>query len=272
MQGVRHKQLQDLRDKIAALETGPALRGAALDAATPARLLQIPAGTLSEVFASGKQDGGAALGFSLALARGLLTRNRPGLIVLQLADDAQKMGLPYGPGLAHFGLAPDQLVFSRPKTIVELLWAMEEAIACRAVAAVVADIAGFHKALDFTASRRLSLRSAASGAGTFIVRYTGQREASAARFRWNIAPALSDPLPFDDRAPGSPRWRAVLEKGRLQPGQPVGSDGEDYLVDWTRHGFVLADIDARDRQVPVDQPPLPGPEPAALGDRLPQAG
>lgn len=271
MQGARQAQLQHLRDKIAALETGPVLRDAGAGSA-PAGLLQVPPGTLSEVFADGKDESGAALGFSLAMARGLITENRPGLIVLQLVGEAQKMGLPYGPGLVHFGLPVDQLVFARPQTIVELLWAMEEAIACRAVAAVVADIGSFHKALDFTASRRLSLRTAASGVGTFIVRYAQQREASAARFRWKIAPALSGPPPFDDRAPGPPRWRAVLERGRLQPGQPVGVEGEDYLVDWTKDGFVLADIDGATGEVHVDSPALPGAQPAALGDRLPQTG
>lgn len=271
MQGTRQKQLQDLRDKIAAMETGPVLKDAGREAVPPS-LLQVPPGALSEVFAGSRDESGPALGFSLAMARGLITDSRPGLIVLQLADDAQKMGLPYGPGLVHFGLPVDQLVFARPQTIVELLWAMEEAIACRAVAAVVADIAGFHKALDFTASRRLSLRSAASGVATFIVRYAQQREASAARFRWNIAPAVSGEQPFDDRAPGPPRWRAVLERGRLQPGRPVGIEGEDYLVDWTKNGFVLADIDGRDGEVPLDRPALPRAQPAALGDRLPQTG
>ena len=272
MQGTREKQLQALRDRIAALETGPVLKGAAQNVTgTTATPLQIPIGALSEVFASHKQDSATALGFSLALARGLLTESRPGLIVLQLVDESQKMGVPYGPGLIHFGVNSDQLVFARPQTIVELLWAMEEAIACRAVAAVVADIASFQKALDFTASRRLSLRSAASGTGTFLFRYTEQREASAARFRWKISSALSGPMPFDDRAPGPPRWRAVLEKGRLRPQQPVGVSGEEYLVDWTKDGFVLADIDGGDREVPVGGQALPRPEPAALGDRLPQA-
>ena len=270
MQGARQKQLQDLRDRIAALETGPVLRASEPDAA-PANLLHIPKGALSEIFAGARHDSAAALGFSLALSRGLVTEARPGIIVLQLFNEAQKMGLPYGPGLAHFGLSTDQVVFARPQTITELLWAMEEAIACRAVAAVVADIASFHKALNFTVSRRLSLRSAASGAGTFLVRYAEQREVSAARFRWKIAPALSGSLPFDARAPGPPRWRAVLEKGRLHPDQPIGTEGEEYLVDWTKNGFVLGDIDEGKRAIPVDRQALPRPQPAALGHRLPEA-
>jgi protein ImuA len=268
MLGTRQEKLQDLKNRIAALETGPVLGRTHIQSRG---LLDVPSGTLSDVFAAEKQAGSAVLGFSLALAKGLATPSRPGLIVLQLADETQKMGAPYGVGLAHFGIATEHLVFARPQTIAELLWAMEEAIACRAVAAVVADIASFHKALDFTASRRLSLRSAASGAGTFLVRYGEQREASAAKYRWQISPSLSGPRPFDPRAPGQPRWRAVLERGRLQPDRPVTPEGEVYLVDWTKNGFVLADIDGGDRRIPVDRPARPRAQPAALGDRLSQA-
>ena len=272
MQGRRQKQLQELRERIAALETGPVLRGETL--ARPhhaAGLLPVPVGTLSEVFTDEHRHAGAGLGFALGLARGLLTERRPALIFLQLTDDAQEMGVPYGNGLAAFGIPVDRLVLARPKTITELLWAMEEAIACRAVGAVVADVAGRHKALDFTASRRLSLRSAAAGTTTFLVRYARDREASAARFRWKITPALSGDMRFDTRAPGPPRWQAVLEKGRLRPDRPA-TNSEEYLLDWTDDGFVPADTRTRNGTYPSRRPALPRPQSATLGDRLSQTG
>jgi protein ImuA len=269
MQGARQKQLQDLRDRIAALETGPVLRES--QQTTLAKgLIPIEAGVLSEIFADDHRDTSAALGFSLGLARGLLTPARSAIIFLQLMEEAQETGVPYGNGLLQFGLNPDALVLARPKNIVELLWAMEEAIACHAVAAVIADIGTRHKALDFTASRRLSLRSAAVGTSSFIIRYARDREASAARYRWRIAPAPSGPQPYDARAPGPPRWRALLEKGRLRRGKPVSAEGEDYFLDWTKDGFVLADS-RRDNEIPVDRPALPRSQPAALGHRLSQA-
>lgn len=272
MQGARKKDLEALRLKIAALETGPVLAGTALSPGRKqAALLDVPSGTLSEIFADQHRESGAALGFALGLARGQLTETRQGLIYLQLVEDAQELGVPYGNGLAHFGIAPDRLVVARPKTIVELLWAMEEAIACRAVAAVVADIGGRHKALDFTASRRLSLRSAGAGTSTFLVRYARDREASAAKYRWKLSPALSGPKPFDPRAPGPPRWRAVLEKGRLRPGKPSSAEGEYYLLDWTNNGFALADTEGRDAELAGGRSALSRPQPAALGDRLSQA-
>lgn len=274
MQGRRQKELETLRQRIAALESRPVLAGTVLSSDPPLQrepLLPLPPGILGEIFADQQRDAGAALGFALGLARGTLTRRRPALLLLQLADEAQEMGVVYGHGLSHFGIAPQSLVLARPKTITELLWAMEEAIACRAVGAVVADLGRHHKALDFTASRRLSLRSAAAGATALLLRYAREREASAARLRWRVTPAPSAPLPFDPRASGPPRWRVTLEKGRL-PGRLVATGDQDDFLEWTTHGFVLADTDGRGDGKAGRQPALPRAHPAALGDGLSQAG
>src|SRR5690606_32677792 len=151
----------------------------------------------------------------------------------------------------------------RVETVAELLWAIEEAVCCRAVAAVVADISGHHKAIDFTVSRRLGLRAASAGTSVFLLRYGHGREASAAKLRWRVVPAPSGAVAFEARAPGGPRWRVVLEKGR--PGS--GVDGREQLVDWTGHDFVL--VDGRGNGAgAAGESPLSGAEPAALGNRL----
>lgn len=269
MQGSKVSTLQALKQTIAALETQPALRPDQMQAVA-AGLLAVPRGTVHEVFADAVREGGAALGFALAQAGGLAETGRPAVLFVQLVADAQEMGLPYGMGLKSFGVDPERLVLVRTESIVELLWAIEEAIACRAVAAVVADIVHPHKALDFTASRRLSLRAAGSGASVFLVRYGREREASAARFRWRIAPEQSRPPPFDERAPGPPRWRVRLEKGSLEGRRSAAPEGEEFLLDWTEHGF--ARVDADDRTGGARRPtPVPGALPAALGDGLSQA-
>ena len=139
--------------------------------------------------------------------------------------------------------------------------------------AIVADIAYPHKALDFTASRRLALRCAGSGGTIFLVRYARGREASAARYRWKIVPALRKSPPFDERAPGPPRWRVVLEKGSLNKRRRSTPDGEEYLVDWSQNEFVPADIEQRSGAAAgLQRPALPHAAPAALGDRLSEAG
>lgn len=231
-----------------------------------------PHGVVHEVFTDSLINTGAALGYAIGSAKSLLSPARPGLFVLQMSSDAQETGLPYGPGFKLFGLDPQSFVLIRTDTLTELLWAMEEAIACHAVAALIADIAYPHKALDFTVSRRLALRTAASGASVFIVRYGTGREASAARFRWNVEPALSGPMPFDRRAPGPPRWQVTLEKGRLS-GQHNGlAEGQTVLVDWTENGFVSANSDSRTVSRTAGAPALSGAASAALADRLSEAG
>ena len=264
--------LETLRQQITAIETNPAFR-VTEDSSRSTGLLMAPPGSLHEVFADTLLNSGAALGFALAQAKSLLAAGRPAILYIQLQSDALETGFPYQFGLKHFGLTTEQVVFVRPQTIMELLWAIEEAIACRAVAAVVADIVHAHKALDFTASRRMSLRAAASGASVLLVRYARDREASAARVRWKIVPELSGSPPFDERAPGPPRWRVVLEKGRLGQ-RKVAPGGEEYLVDWSENGFVLADIESG-KSATAGSPRRPAVSHAAsatLGDRLSETG
>jgi protein ImuA len=271
MLGDKAAVLETLRLKITALETNPLLKETDVPAIS-AGLLATPRGSLHEVFADSVRDSGAALGFALAQARSQIDASRPAVLFMQLQADALEVGLPYALGLQSFGFDPERLVFVRPQTITELLWAVEEAIACRAVAAVVADIVQPHKALDFTASRRLSLRAAASGASVFLVRYARDREATAARYRWKIVPHLSSDPPFDDRAPGPPRWRVTLEKGSLGKRRNATPAGDEYLVDWTDNGFSPADDRRRDDAGVPRRPAHPHAAPAALGDGLPQTG
>lgn len=260
--------LQELRARIVALENRPPLGEG------PAQLrrkdghgfLAAAPGLLHEVFTPEQRNAGAALGFSLGQARALLKGDRPAVFYMELIHEAQERGLPYGPGLAAFGFAPENLILVRVQTLVELLWAMEEALGCRAVAAVIADIGGAPKILDFTVSRRLSLRAASGGASIFINRYGAEREASAAQLRWRVEPAVSGERPFDPRAPGETRWQVTLEKGLLSGEQR--QTGGNWLLGWN-DGFEL--VDGRDTGGRVaSREALPGSQPAALGYRLSQ--
>ena len=262
--------LAALKERIASFETRPALRDAEAEQSSPGPLAT-PRGYVHEIFADTVMNTGAAFGFALAQAKTMLSPERPGLLIFQLKSDEQELGLPYGLGFRSFGLDATAFVLIRTDTIVELLWGLEEAIACRAVGAIVADIATPHKALDFTSSRRLSMRTAASGGAVFLVRYGRNREATAARYRWRVEPRISAPLAFDDRAPGPPRWLLTLEKGSLS-GRKAGPQGQHYLVDLTENGLVQADIASTDRPGAPAVEALPHAAPAALGHRLPQTG
>jgi len=270
--------LDALRAQIAALERRPVLADGAVMAAQRQAggedellgLLKAPPGLLHEVFADEHRQSGTALGFTLGLARSLIADGRQALIYLQLGAEAQEIGLPYGLGFSGFGLTPDTLVIGRIATIPELLWALEESLACRAVAGVIVDLASHPKALDFTVSRRISLRAAAAGTSAFLIRYGTGREASAARLRWHVKPGVSAGQPFDAGAPGSPRFSIEIEKLRL--GQVRQTEQRHLILDWTENGFVS--VDPRKHPLaPLRRPAAPPrPQPAALGDRLSQAG
>ena len=272
MLGLRQQQMESLRARIAQIEKRPVLAAAAASRQPQqgqAGLLSVPGGLLHEVFTGERRNGGAVLGFALAQARGLISPERPAILFVQLKRETQDMGLPYGVGLKSFGIDPEAVVLARVEDIVEFLWAIEEAVSCRAMAAVVADIGNQPKALDFTASRRLSLRAQAAGTSVFLTRYGVGREASAARLRWRVSPSLSGAVPFDARAPGGPRWRVELEKGRLSAAQRAGTD---FLLDWTENGFVVVDSSSTEGTPALaGRAPSPRAVPPALGDRLPQA-
>lgn len=272
MAGLRNREaLAALRARIAGLENRPVLaETSGLAGADPQSLLAAPPGIVQEIFTPERRNAGAALGFALGQARSLLGPARPALIILQLQAEAQDMGIPYGAGLAHLGIDPDAVVIGKLHSIVELLWAIEEAVSCRAVAAVIADVAGQPRALDFTASRRLSLRAAAAGTSLFFLRYGRDREASAAHLRWCLTPELSRETVFDPRAPAGPRFALTLEKGRLGPARIAAGTGFNFTLDWTRNGFVV--VDSRDGAVDRAGTAPHGAAPAALGHGLSQAG
>ncbi|NOZ31773.1 MAG: hypothetical protein GXP01_01580 [Alphaproteobacteria bacterium] len=219
-------------------------------------------GLVHEVWGAGARNGGAMLGFALGQAKALLTPAKPLILWLQPIRDTGETGLVYGAGLRAFGLDPKALVIGRMANIRKLLWATEEALGCRAVAAVIADMDGGASALDFTASRRLALRAQTSSASVFLLRYGTERTASAAFMRWRVDPASSAPHPFDERAAGVPRFGLTLERSR-------GGIRGNWLVEWRNGEFSEIDRNAESTPVPRT-PAASGPVVSPLGNRLSQ--
>ena len=149
-------------------------------------------------------------------------------------------------GLAAYGLTPDRLIAVRATRDADALWAMEEALRCKRLSAVLGEVG----ALDLTASRRLQLAAESSGV-TGVLLQTGPRRsaASAAVTRWRIAPAPSEPL---EPGVGDPRWSVALE--RCRGGRPGA-----WLLEW-RDGALVDAASAPARTAPV---PVPTPTPAA---------
>jgi protein ImuA len=275
MQGNKAAALKGLRSRIAAIERRPVLvevgvPGALERMASPFDLIAAPTGLLQEIFTDDQRNSGASLGFALGMAGRLITPLRPALLYLQLAVDTQEIGLPYAPGFGPLGLEPADIVIGRIETVTELLWAMEEAIACQAIAAVIADIPGENKTLDFTVSRRLNLRSSAAHTSAFMLRYGTEREASAAKLRWKVSPAISAAPFFDPQAPGPPSFSVMLEKSRLGL-KSQRLEGQNFELDWMDHGFVIVERGQPKRTIVQRPAPASRLEPAELGNGLSQA-
>ncbi|MBP2315110.1 ImuA family protein [Azospirillum soli] len=207
-------RLADLRARIQRLE-GLGGEGARvlpfglpdLDSALPGGGL--PLGCLHEVAG---EDPGAGTAFAAGLLARLATGAAPAVWIVRGRD-------LHAAGLAAYGLTPDRLIAVRATRDADALWAMEEALRCKRLSAVLGEAGG----LDLTASRRLQLAAESSGVTGFLLQLGPRRSAaSAAVTRWSIGSAPSDP---DEPGVGDPRWRVALE--RCRGGRPGA-----WLLDW----------------------------------------
>jgi protein ImuA len=197
-------RLQHLRHLLAGVDPslGPCLheqeRGlrlgagaGALDAVLGGHLA---CGALHELSPGASIHRPAAIGFAAALAVSASRGQREGQVLWIATDFAlTEAGYPYGPGLDLFGLPAARLLILRVPKPVDALWAMEEALRCRALAAVITELADDGAAADLTATRRLVL-AARDGAGLgLLLRHRTLLSPSAAMTRWRIAAAPSQP-------------------------------------------------------------------------------
>ena len=175
---------------------------------------------LHEIAALGESALTAATQFALGLA----SRDQEPRAVVWIAEEMglRENGAPYGPGLDDLGLPPERLVTIAATKPRDVLWAMEEALRCRAVGAVIGDIRSAR--LDLVASRRLSLAAGHRDVCAFLLRTAPGTDASAAATRWIVGAARSRATAA---GPGPPRLFVQLTRNRRGP---VGS----WLVEWNR--------------------------------------
>jgi protein ImuA len=229
--------LSHLRQTLADIDPGHALRllgeerlihvAAPVDRALGGGLA---CGALHELAPTAPLYLGAASGFGLALAaRASGLRGQ----VLWVTTDyaAGEGGGAYGPGLDLFGMASARLLVLRVPKPVDVLWAMEEALRCRALSCVIAELTGDGAAADLTATRRLTLaaREGASARNSgfgLLLRHKATAMPSAAMTRWQIAGALSQP----DRYGGLGRARFDISLCKNRRG-PSGR----WIIEWDHH-------------------------------------
>jgi protein ImuA len=157
----------------------------------------------------------------------------------------RRAGRPYRPGLP----APlrHRLIHVAADKPADALFALEEGVRCRDLAFVIGELAGNPAALDFTASRRLSLAAERHGVPLWLVRLDARHDLGSARMRWDVAAAPGVPPRWNRDAPGDPRWRASLFRAhRVQPGEwIVGDDGYGFAGGAADHGGVVSHAGAR---------------------------
>ena len=243
-------RIDRLRRQLRALEAATGLAG---DCGAPLALGNpvidgalgggLSAGALHEVAAAREAETAAASGFALALAArraslrgapsisglpaiGSDARARndesaasvltPGRNVLWIAEDLSlaENGAPYGPGLDEIGVAPERLITVAARER-DVLWAMEEALRCRAVGMVIGEKRS--RGIDQVATRRLALAAAAGNALGLILRTAPDDGPSAAATRWIVGAA---PFPRSGEGDeerhgvGPPRLAARLVRNR----------------------------------------------------------
>ena len=240
--------IEQLRSTIARMERPPGFEEpglrpfglASLDTALGGGLAR---GALHEVSAVSEAHVTAAAGFILGIAHN--ERAQKNNIVWIAEDMAMaESGAPYGCGLDEFGLPPERLLLVNVSHRRDLLWAMEEALHCHAVGAVIGELR--HESIDAVSLRRLSLAAATSGALAFLLRSSPTQESSTAATRWIVGAAPSQPR----YGPGAPRFEAQLVRNRRGP---LGS----WLLEWNEMDecFVLASTHPQPLATPpVDRP------------------
>jgi protein ImuA len=204
--------------------SAPALR-LGVDAIDSALGGGLACGALHEVGPAQPFHLGAATGFALALASLAQGRQRP-VLWIQSAFVRAEAGAPYGVGLDGFGLAMERVLTLELVRVADVLWAAEEALKCRAVAAVIAEIHDNANAVDLIALRRLSLAVRAGGGLGLLLWHRSSADASTAVTRWEVAAAPS----LRDSFGGLGRSAFALSLGRNRRGP-----GGNFLVMWNHH-------------------------------------
>jgi protein ImuA len=201
---------------------------------------------LHEIAAAREAEVAAASVFALALAARKTSRRRAppaianswkareddgaisvpasGLNVIWIAEDLSLVenGALYGPALDGIGIAPERLITVAAARTREVLWAMEEALRCRAVGMVIGEMRP--RGIDQVATRRLAL-AAAAGSALGLILYTAPDDApSAAVTRWVIG-AASSLNAARGHGIGPPRLLARLVRNRRGP---LGT----WIVEW----------------------------------------
>lgn len=193
----------------------------AIEHAFPGRVF--PRAAIHELISINSESAVSTNGFMSVMLSALMAQNGSCLWI-----STRRTIFP--PALKAFGIEPERILFVDVLNVKEALWAMEEALKCNALTAVV----GEFTALTFDDSRRLQLAIERSRVTGFIHRYRPKIENTLTCVsRWKITPLISD---AQDQFPGMafPKWKVDLLK--VRNGKPAS-----WQVQWSPQGLQYID-------------------------------
>lgn len=166
-----------------------------------------PLGSVHEFISTTEEDESA----SIAFITGMLSSLMGGCGTTMWISSNRRV---FPPALGNFGVQPDRVIFVDLKNEKDILPAMEEALKCAALTAVVGEV----QDLSFIASRRLQLAVEESRVTGFVLRrICGKINTTACVSRWRVKPLPSESL---ENLPGIgfPLWK--IELLRIRNGRP----------------------------------------------------
>ena len=180
---------------------------------------RFPTGVIHEFTTTGPESSAATGGFLTGIMSGLMKQTGAAVWI-----SSRRTVFP--PSLHSFGVKPHHVIFIDLPNEKKVLWAMEEALKCPGISAVVGEVSD----ISFTDSRRLQLATEQSGVTGLMMRHPGRKlSANACAARWRV-----DSLPSETEAGmpgvGFPMWKVDLLK--IRNGRP-GS----WAIGWSGDGF-----------------------------------
>jgi protein ImuA len=179
-----------------------------------------PRGTIHEMVCPTPEQSAATGGFMGGLLTSLMQQGGACLWI----GMSRKL---FPPSLAAFDVEVDRIIFVDLQREKDVLWAMEEALKCEGLAAVIGEL----REISFAQSRRLQLAVESSKVTGFLLRNDPRKLGSTTCVaRWQITPLPSE---LEDGLPGVgfPRWQVELLKVRN------GNPGS-WKLEWVDGHFV----------------------------------
>ncbi len=177
-------------------------------------------GSLHEVFSAMSHEA-AATGFVAGLAARVAANKH--LLWIRQDFSAHEWGELSAIGLLELGINPAHLLLLSVANASDALRAVNDALSCAALGAVVIEIQGSPKILDLVASRRLTLAATQKSVTVFLLRFGAHPDSSAAQIRWLVRGA---PSPQHGKNWGRPIFQVELIRNRH------GQTGE-WIMEWS---------------------------------------